>query len=89
MIQITLSEKEILSHPNSADLGDYIREIYWQKKEISQKDPFDVCVICGKQSPYRRSTHIDLRQGYVEGAGQGCFQESQCRKYEDLTRGLH
>jgi hypothetical protein len=41
-------------------------------------DTFDVCVICGKQSPYKRSTHIDHRIGYVEGAGQGCFEPHMC-----------
>lgn len=32
----------------------------------------DLCVICGKESPYEYSTHIDLRYGYVEGVGQLC-----------------
>lgn len=50
------------------------------KEEALEKNDYDVCVICGKQSPYRASTHIDLRQGYVEGAGQGCFQEHICKK---------
>jgi len=41
-------------------------------------DTFDVCVMCGKQSPYKRSTHIDHRIGYVEGGGQGCFEPHMC-----------
>ena len=41
---------------------------------------YDTCVICGKTSPYTRSTHIDQRIGYVEGGGQGCFQPNQCDK---------
>ena len=40
----------------------------------------DKCVICGKETPYLRSTHIDLREGYVEGGGQGCFQPNTCEK---------
>jgi len=39
---------------------------------------YDNCVICGKVSPYTRSTHIDRRIGYVEGCGQGCFQPNNC-----------
>jgi hypothetical protein len=39
----------------------------------------DLCVLCGKESPYLVSTHIDLRIGYVEGAGQGCFQPHTCK----------
>jgi len=34
----------------------------------------DKCVICGKDTPYDVTTHIDYRIGYVEGGGQGCFQ---------------
>ena len=35
-------------------------------------DIFDTCVLCGEVTPYKRSTHIDYRYGYVEGAGQLC-----------------
>jgi len=43
-------------------------------------DNYDECVICGKKTPYTRSTHIDLRHGYVEGAGQGCYQPEVCNE---------
>jgi hypothetical protein len=49
-------------------------------EEETQEDEFDKCVICGKESPYLKSTHIDLRTGYVEGGGQGCFQPNGCDK---------
>ena len=35
-------------------------------------DVLDTCVLCGTETPYSRSTHIDFRYGYVEGAGQLC-----------------
>ena len=38
------------------------------------------CVICGKESPYKVSTHIDMRIGYDEGAGQTCFNPNECKK---------
>jgi hypothetical protein len=41
---------------------------------------YDKCIICGKVSPYMTSTHIDFRIGYVDGAGQGCFQVNLCEK---------
>ena len=50
------------------------------KEEIEKPDNFDKCVICGKETPYLRSTHIDLREGYVEGGGQGCYQPNICEK---------
>jgi hypothetical protein len=50
------------------------------KQEEITKDTLDKCVICGKESPYLRSTHVDLRVGYVDGGGQGCFQPIECDK---------
>lgn len=44
------------------------------------QDGNDKCVICGKESPYSKNTHIDLRVGYVEGAGQSCWQPENCGK---------
>ena len=32
----------------------------------------DKCIMCGEDSPYEFETHIDLRVGYIEGAGQLC-----------------
>ncbi len=32
----------------------------------------DKCIMCGAETPYEYETHIDLRYGYVEGAGQCC-----------------
>lgn len=32
----------------------------------------DKCVLCGKETPYTKETHIDYRSGYIEGAGQLC-----------------
>ena len=41
-------------------------------KSIVRGDEYEVCVMCGDKVPYLKSTHIDLRNGYVEGAGQLC-----------------
>lgn len=32
----------------------------------------DKCVLCGAETPYDESVHIDYRTGYIEGAGQLC-----------------
>jgi hypothetical protein len=32
----------------------------------------DTCIMCGVETPYDFETHIDLRYGYIEGAGQLC-----------------
>ncbi len=35
-------------------------------------ESYDNCVVCGKQTQYKTSTHIDMRIGYVGGVGQTC-----------------
>jgi hypothetical protein len=32
----------------------------------------DHCVLCGVETPYDYNTHVDMRIGYIEGAGQLC-----------------
>ena len=39
---------------------------------IIRPEDHDECVLCGKKTPYTKATHVDYRQGYVEGAGQLC-----------------
>lgn len=39
---------------------------------IKDGEQFDNCVLCGKVTQYKTSTHIDMRSGYVEGVGQLC-----------------
>lgn len=50
-----------------------------QKKEAKQAvftlsscDTFERCVLCGTLTDIPLSMNIDLRYGYVEGAGQLC-----------------
>jgi hypothetical protein len=38
----------------------------------TKANEFDHCVLCGVETAYKRSTHIDMRHGYIEGAGQLC-----------------
>jgi hypothetical protein len=45
---------------------------------LTQQNEFDVCVICGRETSYKRSTPIDMRIGYIEGAGQTC--DGACRR---------
>ena len=38
----------------------------------TKANEFDHCVLCGVETVYKRSTHVDMRHGYIEGAGQLC-----------------
>lgn len=33
----------------------------------------ETCISCGKETAYDISNHIDMRYGYIEGAGQLCI----------------
>jgi hypothetical protein len=91
-LKVKISEQEILEHPNDTQLGSYVRGKYFASKKINGEnnildvgqipdyDVYDKCVICGKDSPYKTSTHIDMRLGYVDGVGQGCFSLKECEK---------
>jgi hypothetical protein len=45
----------------------------------------DHCIICGVETPYDFETHIDLRIGYIEGAGQLC---SKCYNRGDNRNNI-
>jgi hypothetical protein len=91
-IKIKITEEEILSIPNDIQLGSYIRRKYVIQKETMKGDvdvlslgqiPDDEpekCLVCGEFSPYMKSTHVDMRVGYICGAGQGCFTPGKCLK---------
>ena len=49
------------------------------EKEAKQdeQNPFDLyedCIMCGKKTTVAKTTHIDFRDGYIEGAGQLCIK---------------
>lgn len=86
-----MGEQHVLLTINDEGLvtkvGHDIGGSYEYTTEVDGKR-YDNCVVCGKQSPYTSETHIDLRQGYVEGAGQGCFQPNECKQSNQNSREL-
>ena len=38
-----------------------------------EENRYDCCVLCGKNTDVKWDVPIDLRTGYVEGAGQLCL----------------
>ena len=74
-IKITITEEEISNTPNDFELGKLIRQKYFK-----MSNDYDICIQCGKTSPYLKTTHIDLREGYLEGVGQTCFNPNVCKK---------
>ncbi len=39
---------------------------------IGANDIYEDCILCGVKTDTLKTTHIDFRTGYVEGAGQLC-----------------
>jgi len=35
---------------------------------------YENCIICGEETTTLKTTHVDFRYGYVDGAGQLCRQ---------------
>jgi hypothetical protein len=49
--------------------------MYSMEKQLSlfpTDNPIELCVVCGAETSYRFNDHVDMRTGYVEGAGQLC-----------------
>lgn len=63
-----------------SDENGLITGIHLPFQDEYTENGYDKCVVCGKVSPYKTMTHIDLRMGYVEGGGQGCFQPKLCEQ---------
>jgi len=49
-----------------------------KKEEV--EDETEYCVRCGTATKYKKSDNVTFRAGYVEGAGQLCFECSHQRK---------
>lgn len=38
----------------------------------NEGDLYEDCILCGRKTTTLKTTHIDFRTGYIEGAGQMC-----------------
>ena len=91
-IKVKITEEEILSKPNDAELGSHVRTKYIVLKDTLKKeqdvlslgqipdDEPERCLVCGEFTPYSKDTHVDFRVGYIRGAGQGCYKPIKCQK---------
>lgn len=51
----------------------------------------DKCILCGVETSYDFGTHIDLRVGYIEGAGQlcnKCYNQGSNRNHITVSEWL-
>ena len=60
-----------------------------------QKDEFDIyetCVMCGEETTTLKTTHVDFRTGYIEGAGQlcrECYMKGNAESREHISIPKH
>ena len=40
---------------------------------MQDEEKIELCISCGKPTPYKKSDNIELRACYIEGAGQSCI----------------
>lgn len=42
------------------------------KMDTYEVNDFEHCIFCGKETKYKKESHISTRRDYIEGAGQLC-----------------
>jgi hypothetical protein len=58
----------------------------------SSIDIYEQCILCGVETTTLKTTHIDFRTGYIEGAGQlcrECYMKGSSESREHITIPKH
>jgi hypothetical protein len=62
------------------------------KKQKDEFDIYETCIMCGEETTTLKTTHIDFRTGYIEGAGQlcrECYLKGSAESREHITIPKH
>ena len=54
------------------DENNNVTKVGTQLELFPNDDIYENCILCGVTTTTLKSTHIDFRTGYIEGAGQLC-----------------
>jgi len=58
------------------------------KEVMFEEEEFETCIKCGKLTAIEKTSNVVFRSGYIEGAGQLCFECSQTKKpHKDTING--
>ena len=58
----------------------------------SSIDIYEQCILCGIETTTLKTTHVDFRTGYIEGAGQlcrECYMKGSSESREHITIPKH
>lgn len=54
----------------------------------NNNDLYEDCILCGGKTTTLKTTHVDFRTGYIEGAGQlcrECYMKGNAESREHIT----
>jgi len=54
----------------------------------TNNDIYEYCILCGGKTTTLKTTHVDFRTGYIEGAGQlcrECYMKGSSENREHIT----
>jgi len=60
--------------------------------EINNNDIYEDCILCGEKTTTLKTTHVDFRTGYIEGAGQmcrDCYMKGSSESREHISIPKH
>jgi len=60
--------------------------------ETNNNDIYEDCILCGKKTTTLKTTHVDFRTGYIEGAGQlcrDCYMKGSAESREHISIPKH
>ena len=55
-------------------------------------DIYEDCILCGEKTTTLKTTHVDFRTGYIEGAGQlcrDCYMKGSSESREHISIPKH
>jgi len=58
--------------PLQIDENNNVTKVGVQLELFPNDDIYEDCILCGVKTTTLKTTHVDFRTGYIEGAGQLC-----------------
>ena len=70
-VPLQIDENNLVTKVGHDSGGSYeIKEVV--QLELFPNDIYEDCILCGEKTTTLKTTHVDFRTGYIEGAGQLC-----------------
>jgi hypothetical protein len=70
-VQLQIDENNLVTKVGQ-DMGGSYQIEEGTQLELFPNDIYEDCILCGEKTTTLKSTHVDFRTGYIEGAGQLC-----------------